>query len=104
LGGRRQNFTYNFRGKLFKYDTATREATVTGDAPEPPEMGAAAAVSRTCMEQDQSEMPADPVAGCPTGANARGRQAFCVESPDHKLKAFYRNRNLWVANLALVGT
>ncbi len=31
-------------------------------------------------------------------AAARGRQADCVVSPDQKLKAFYRNRNLWVAN------
>ncbi len=27
-----------------------------------------------------------------------GRQADCVPSPDGKMKAFYRNRNLWVAN------
>ena len=31
------------------------------------------------------------------GAAARGRQVDCVVSPDGKLKAFYRDRNLWVA-------
>jgi dipeptidyl-peptidase-4 len=50
------------------------------------------------MEQEQSEMSAGPVTGCPSGTAARGRQADCVVSPDQKLKAFYRNRNLWVAN------
>jgi dipeptidyl-peptidase-4 len=43
-------------------------------------------------------MPTTPIQGCPAGAAARGRQADCVMSPDGKLKAFYRARNLWVAN------
>src|SRR5215475_13337750 len=30
-----KSFTYNLGGKSYKYDTATREAAVTGDAPEP---------------------------------------------------------------------
>jgi len=50
------------------------------------------------MEQAQSEMSAGPVAGCPSGGAARGRQADCVISPDGKRKAFYRARNLWIAN------
>jgi dipeptidyl-peptidase-4 len=50
------------------------------------------------MEQAQSEMTAGPVVGCPSGGAARGRQADCVVSPNQKLKAFYRDRNLWVAN------
>jgi dipeptidyl-peptidase-4 len=29
---------------------------------------------------------------------ARGRQVDCAASPDRKLKAFYRDRNLWLAN------
>ncbi len=106
-----KSFTYNFGGKAYKYDPATREATVTGDAPEPPANAGgrggqgqqppaqAARGGRGGLEQVQSEMAATPVEGCPTGSTARGRQAFCVESPDHKLKAFYRTRNLWIANL-----
>jgi dipeptidyl-peptidase 4 len=103
-----KSFTYNFAGKSYKYDTDTRQVAVTGDAPEPAAGGRGArggrggqppAAGRGGMEQEQSEMPATPVEGCPTGGTARGRQAFCVESPDHKLKAFYRNRNLWIANL-----
>ncbi len=43
-------------------------------------------------------MPVEPTAGCPHTSAARGRQLDCAMSPDGKLKAFYRNRNLWVAN------
>jgi dipeptidyl-peptidase-4 len=52
------------------------------------------------MEQSQSEMSTTPVAGCPPiqTQTARGRQAYCIASPDEKFKAFYRDRNLWVAN------
>jgi hypothetical protein len=46
-------------------------------------------------------MPAAPIQGCPPlrTQTARGRQAYCIESPDHLLKAFYRARNLWVSNI-----
>jgi dipeptidyl-peptidase-4 len=46
----------------------------------------------------QTEMPVEPVAGCPHATAARGRQLDCVMSPDGKYKAFYRNRNFWIAN------
>jgi dipeptidyl-peptidase-4 len=52
------------------------------------------------MEQAQPEMPVAPVMGCPNGNRApRGRQVECTVSPDGKLKAFYRARNLWIANV-----
>ncbi len=50
------------------------------------------------MEQAQGEMPAAPMNGCPQTRAPRGRQDECVASPDGTLKAFYRNRNFWVAN------
>src|SRR5262249_55217045 len=46
----------------------------------------------------QDEMPQAPIQGCPSSETARGRQIDCVISPDGKLKAFYRARNLWIAN------
>ena len=49
-------------------------------------------------EQAQTEMPTAPVAGCPAIPVARGRQAVCVLSPDGTHKAFYRDRNMWIAN------
>ncbi len=53
------------------------------------------------LEQEQSEMPATPVDGCPSlqSQTVRGRQAYCLTSPDGKMKAFYRARNLWVASI-----
>jgi dipeptidyl-peptidase-4 len=44
-------------------------------------------------------MPAEPMAGCPSGSVARGRQRDCEVAPNQQLKAFYRARNFWVANL-----
>jgi len=115
-------FTYNHGGKAYRFDLAAMQPTVTGDAP-PPAAGAGRAgrgappaaegrgrgqqtqtqtpppLNRSGgMQQAQFEMPEAPMEGCPSGAAARGRQAFCVASPDNKLKAFYRKRNLWIAN------
>ena len=111
-------FTYTHAGKAYQFDLATMKATETGDAPAPAAGGGAGRGGRGAppagqgqqtqgqtppargggMQQAQSEMPLTPVEGCPSMAAARGRQAFCVVSPDGKLKAFYRNRNMWVAN------
>jgi dipeptidyl-peptidase-4 len=70
-----------------------RQATPPVPGQTPPAAGRSGG-----MQQAQSEMTAGPISGCPSGAAARGRQADCVVSPDQKLKAFYRDRNLWVAN------
>ncbi len=115
-----KSFAYNYGGKAYRFDVATLQATVTGDAPAPPAGGRGRggqppaagrgqgqqtqgqappqARGRGGMEQAQTEMQVGAVAGCPQSAVARGRQADCVVSPDGKLKAFYRNRNFWVAN------
>jgi len=120
--------TYTASGKAYRFDVATKTAVETGQAivgggrgadrggargagggggrGQAPPAGAgrsggmepARAGRSGGMEQEQSEMAAGPVSGCPSGAAARGRQADCIVSPDQKLKAFYRNRNLWVAN------
>ena len=42
-------------------------------------------------------MTTGPVRGCPHDFIARGRQEDCVVSPDGMLKAFYRDRNVWLA-------
>jgi dipeptidyl-peptidase 4 len=112
-------FTYTNGGKAYQFDLATMKLTETGDAPAPaagaggrrgtPPAGQGQgqqtqgqppppARGRGGMEQAQTEMPVTPVEGCPSASAARGRQVNCVVSPDGKLKAFYRNRNMWVAN------
>ena len=86
---------------------ATMKAIEAGEAPAatgggrggrggtPPPAGGR---GRGGLEQAQTEMPVAPTAGCPNTTAARGRQIDCHPSPDGKLKAFYRNRNLWIAN------
>lgn len=69
-----KSFEYRRDGKLYRYDLATRKATeVEGAAsPQGMQMG--------------------------RGGPERGRQYEEATSPDGKLKAFYRDRNLWVSD------
>jgi dipeptidyl-peptidase-4 len=107
------SFVYASAGKTYRFDVATMKATESSDAePTPagrgargagrgttPAAGQAAGRGRFGAEQAQAEMPASAIQGCPNLAAARGRQADCVVSPDGTRKAFYRDRNLWVANV-----
>ncbi len=107
-----KGFTYTLGGKAYRFDLTTMKATETGDAPTPAagrgrggrgqgqqtQGQAPPARGRGGMEQAQTEMPVTPIEGCPAAGAARGRQVDCVVSPDKTLKAFYRNRNLYVAN------
>ena len=70
-----KSFEYRKEGKLYRFDVATRKATEIGPAPvEAPSTG---------------RQGAGP---------ARGRQFDSAVSPDKKLKAFYRDRNLWLSD------
>ena len=73
-----KTFEYTKDGKLYRYDVGTRSATEVGTAPEPAGRGG----------------------GRGAGAPERGRQAASAESPDQKLKAFYRDRNLWLSDVS----
>jgi dipeptidyl-peptidase-4 len=86
-------FTYAFGGKLHRFDTATNQAVVTGDAPVPAGAGRGGGQGRG----GRGAAGAAPGI-CPPEQVDRGRQATCVASPDGKFKALYRHRNLWVAN------
>ena len=114
-----RSFTYTTAGKSYEFDLATLKAVETGDAPPDagrgagrggrqagppagtPPAGQAPPTGRGRsggLEQQQTQMTETAVAGCPNASAARGRQVDCEVSPDGKLKAFYRDRNLWVAN------
>jgi dipeptidyl-peptidase 4 len=69
-----KTFEYRKDGKIYRYDVAARRAIEAGVAPEE--------ASRR---------------GRPGAGPVRGRQWDSAVSPDKKLKAFYRDRNLWVA-------
>ena len=99
-----KSVSYNAAGKFYRFDFSTMTSAVT----EIPDAGGnrgrggrGQGQTRGGLEQEQSEMPMAPMKGCPPiGAQTvRGRQAYCLESPDGQLKAFYRERNLWVAKL-----
>jgi dipeptidyl-peptidase-4 len=93
--------TYNFGGKAHRFDMATRQATVTGDAPAAPAGGGRGGPGRAGggggegRGGGQASGVPNP---CPPAQVPRGRQRLCEGSPDGKLKAFYRDRNLWISN------
>jgi dipeptidyl-peptidase-4 len=70
-----KTFTYAKDGKLYRYDIAARRAVEAGTAP--------------------AEAPRR---GRPGAGPVRGRQWDSALSPDKKLKAFHRDRNLWLSD------
>ncbi len=98
-------FTYASGGKLHRFDLATKQDVVTGDAPVAPAGGRGAGPGRAGGGgggqgrggRGAGETPGAPNP-CPPAQVQRGRQAECVGSPDGKLRAVYRDRNLWIAN------
>ena len=100
LAGRRQQFDLKTMSVSAE---PTAPPAAAGPAPgrgasTPPPAAAAGAGRSGGMEQSQTEMAEGRFSGCPSGAAARGRQQDCIVSPDGKLKAFYRARNLWIAS------
>ncbi len=70
-------FEFRRDGKTFRYDVATK---IAAEAEPSPAAGPA------------------PTGRMGRGGPERGRQFDSAISPDGKLKAFYRNRNLWVGD------
>jgi len=68
-----ESFEYVEDGKQFKYEVKTKTATELGDAPP--------------RERRHRDGP------------ARGRQYPSADSPDGKLKAYTKDRNMWISNL-----
>ncbi len=72
-------FEYVREGKQYRYNVATRAATQIGDAPDAGGRGRGR--------------------GGRGGGPERGRQFDAAESPNGKLRAFYRDRNLWLSDV-----
>jgi len=68
-----RSFEYVWEGTLYRYDVAARRATAVGAPPQRSPMGR-------------------------RGGPERGRQYESAESPDGKLRAFYRDRNVWISD------
>jgi dipeptidyl-peptidase 4 len=75
------SFEYAWDGKRYRYDVAARLATVIGDAPA----GAPGGQGGRGRGGQGGQQP------------ARGRQFDSAESPDKTLKAFYKDRNMWLS-------
>jgi dipeptidyl-peptidase-4 len=69
---------YSFDGKRYQFDVTTRATTDLGVVAEPAGRGGRGGRGGTGIE--------------------RGRQAVTADSPDGSVKAFYRDRNLWVSD------
>jgi dipeptidyl-peptidase-4 len=72
-----KSFEYTRDGKIFRFDVTARRASEVGPAPEQP-----------------------GGRGGRGGGPARGRQAASADAPDKSLKAFYRDRNLFLSDAA----
>jgi dipeptidyl-peptidase-4 len=74
-------------GKLYRFDLATRQTTAIGDAPQGFGRGGRGQGGGQGQGRGsaQGQQP------------ARGRQFESTDSPDKQLKAFYRDRNVWLS-------
>jgi dipeptidyl-peptidase 4 len=77
-----KSIEYSNDGKRYRFDVATRTAVEIGVAEPPAARGERGAGGRGGV-----------------GAPERGRQFDSAESHDRKLKAFYRDRNLWLSEI-----
>jgi dipeptidyl-peptidase-4 len=75
-----RSFEYELDGKRYRFDVASKTASEIGAAAEAPAGRGRGGRGATGIE--------------------RGRQATSAEAPDGKLKAFYRDRNLWVSDVS----
>jgi dipeptidyl-peptidase-4 len=79
------SFEYTFQGRRYRFEIASRNATDLGPAPD-----AEPAAGRGGRGRRGGR-------GGPPAVE-RGRQAVSADSPNGKLKAFYRDRNLWLSD------
>src|SRR5262245_36735621 len=71
------SFEYNWDGKRYVFDVALKQATAAGEAAAAPAGGRGGRGGG--------------------GGPERGRQFDTAESPDKTMKAFYKDRNLWLS-------
>src|SRR4029079_9939025 len=82
------SFEYVFDRKRYVFDIATEKASVIGDAPEGAGRGGRGGRPTVTAQRGRGRGgDAQP---------ARGRQFDTAESPDHSLRAVYKNRNVWL--------
>jgi dipeptidyl-peptidase 4 len=101
-----RTFSYAYDGKLHTYDAAAKTDTITGDAPATGRgfgrgfgrgggRGAAGRGGRG--GRGAATLPDGRPNPCPAETIQRGRQATCEPSPDGTMKAYYRDRNMFLS-------
>jgi dipeptidyl-peptidase-4 len=75
-----RSFEYDYDGKRYRFDLASKSSIDNGVVSAPTARGGRGGRGGSGIE--------------------RGRQATTAEAPDGKLKAFYRDRNLWVSDVS----
>jgi dipeptidyl-peptidase-4 len=96
-----QSFTYATGGKAYRFDLATMKPVETGEAPADAGRGRGGFPGGDRGGRGGGQQPAaasnlpNP---CPQQSVDRGRQNPCTPAPDMKMKAFYRDRNLYLSN------
>jgi len=79
-----KSFTYSFNGKTYKYNLTTNKRTEVEEVAE--QSRSQSRFARGRGNRGTGERP------------ARGRQYTSAISPDGKLKAFYKDNNMWISN------
>jgi len=96
-----KTFSYTLAGKRYRFDLATLtaadegavEAAAGGGGRGGRAGGPPAAGGRGGRGGGNATL-----GGCPPAQVDRGRQASCVGAPDGAMRAFYKERNIWIAN------
>jgi dipeptidyl-peptidase-4 len=90
-------FEYARAGRLYRFDLAAKQATDIGPAPEPAGRGGRGGRGRGQAAGGQAAGGQGRGGRGGQGAPERGRQFASADSPDGKLRAFFRDENLWIS-------
>lgn len=89
-------FTYTFDGNRFRFDVATMTSVNEGAVPAGG--GRAGRAGGPPPAGGRAGRGGASLGGCPPQQVERGRQAACVGAPDSSKRAFYKDRNIFIAN------
>ncbi|HQX83206.1 MAG TPA: DPP IV N-terminal domain-containing protein, partial [Vicinamibacterales bacterium] len=91
-------FTYNFAGSRYRFDVMTMAAVNEGAAPAGAAGGRGGRAGGPPAGGGRGGRGGAPLGGCPAAQVERGRQAECVGSPNSAMRAYHKDRNIWIAN------
>ncbi len=96
-----KSLTYTHDGSRYKFDVTTMAAVNEGPAPADASgagRGGRAGGPPAGGGRGGRGGGAPGLGGCPPATVERGRQAACVGAPGGAMRAFYKDRNIWIAH------